>query len=215
VKVEIWSDVACPFCYIGKRNFENGLSEFARADGADEPVEVVWRSFQLSPDMPSDIEGNMHKFLADLKGISYEDAMALNDRVTQMGAESGLEYNFDIARPANTFDAHRLTQLADEQGLRADMIERLFEAYFAHGANLNDRDVLADLAADVGIDRAQASATLAADTFAAAVIADRAEATELGIHAVPFFVIDRRFGFSGAQSPDAFASALKQASEAD
>jgi predicted DsbA family dithiol-disulfide isomerase len=157
----------------------------------------------------------MHQFLADLKGISYEDAMALNDRVVQMGAESDLEYNFDIARPANTFDAHRITHLANEKGLRAEMIERLFDAYFTQGANLNDHEVLADLAAEIGVDRDQASTVLAGDEYADAVRAERGEASALGINAVPFFVIDRKYGFSGAQPPEAFAAALQQAATAD
>jgi predicted DsbA family dithiol-disulfide isomerase len=214
VRVEIWSDVACPFCYIGKRNFEAGLAEFVRANPA-ETVDVIWRSFQLSPEMPKGIEGNMHQFLAAHKGISYEDAMALNDRVTQMGAESGLEYNFDIARPANTFDAHRLTHLAGETGMRAELVERLFDAYFTQGADLNDHGVLAELAADVGVAKERAVEVLASDEFSDAVLADREEASELGIHAVPFFVIDRKFGFSGAQPPEAMASALAQAAAAN
>jgi predicted DsbA family dithiol-disulfide isomerase len=206
MQVEIWSDIACPFCYIGKRNFETALAAFDHA----EDVEVIWHSFQLAPDLPREVEGNMHSYLAQIKGVSYEDAVALNDRVVQMGAEAGLEYNFDIARVANTFDAHRLLHLAKSLGLAPELKERMLRAYFAEGANFGDTDQLADLAVEVGIPRSEAVDVLLTHRFADDVRADRDEATQLGIHAVPFFVIDRKFGLSGAQPPEAFSAALEQ-----
>lgn len=214
MQVEIWSDVACPFCYLGKRNFETALADYA---GAGE-VQVIWRSFQLAPELPRTAEergetGNMHRYLAELKGISYEDAVALNDRVVQMGAEAGLDYNFDIAIPANTFDAHRLLQSALETGRQNELKERLLRGYFSEGVDLLDHGALARIYEDAGLSRRDAERILAGDEFAAEVQRDRAEGAALGLRGVPFFVIDRAFGVSGAQPPEAFLHLLQTAAE--
>lgn len=212
MQVEIWSDVACPFCFLGKRNFETALAEFA---GADE-VEVVWRSFQLAPELPRTAAErgeakNMHAWLAERKGISYEDAVALNDRVVQMGADAGLDYNFDVAIPANTRDAHRLLQSAADTGLQNELKERLLRGYFSEGADLLDHAALVDIYEAAGLDRGVAQRVLTSDEFGDLVDRNIAEAHSLGIGGVPFFVVDRRLAVSGAQPPEAFAQLLDQA----
>jgi len=212
VKVEIWSDVVCPWCYIGKRRFERGLAAFEHRD----EVEVVWRSFELDPRAPRDSEEDQVERLARKYGMTREAALAAQARVTGLAAGEGLTYRLDVARPTNTFDAHRLLHLAAERGVQAAAEERLFAAYFTEGRRLGDPETLVSLAGDVGLDEAAARDVLGGDAYADAVAGDEREAAELGISAVPFFVIDRRYGISGAQPAELIHSALEQAwSEAD
>ncbi len=205
VKVEIWSDVVCPWCYIGKRRFESALDRFEHRD----ETEVGFRSFELNPSAQADEGTGLDEVLARKYGFGLERARALNARVVQAAAGEGLTYRLDIAKPGNTFDAHRLIHLAAAHGRQAEMKERLMAAYFTEGKPIGDRDPLVELAAEVGIDRERARSVLDSDEFAGDVRADEREASELGITGVPFFVIDRRYGVSGAQAPEVMLEALE------
>jgi predicted DsbA family dithiol-disulfide isomerase len=208
VKVEIWSDVVCPWCYIGKRRFERALAAFEHRDELD----VEWRSFELDPRAAREPSGeDPVERLARKYGMTREDALAAQARVTGLAAQEGLAYRLDAARPANTFDAHRLLHLAAERGVQAAAEERLFAAYFTEGRSLGDPETLVALAAEVGLDEAAAREVLHGDAYADAVAGDEREASELGISGVPFFVIDRRYGISGAQPAELIQQALEQA----
>jgi predicted DsbA family dithiol-disulfide isomerase len=210
VIVEVWSDVACPWCYIGKRRFERALAGF---DGAED-VDVTWRSFQLDPSIPRGSRLNHDRMLADKYGVSAEQVRVMNDRVVGLAAAEGLDYHFERYITVNTLDAHRMSHLARSQGLGPEMHERLFRAQFVEGEVLDDPDALVRLAVEVGIDEAAARETAGGDAYADAVAGDIREAQLLGVSGVPFFAIDRRFGISGAQPTELFASALEQAREA-
>jgi predicted DsbA family dithiol-disulfide isomerase len=207
--VEIWSDVACPFCWLGKRRFEHALRAFDRPD----LVDVVWKSFQLNPGLRTDPSIRIHDHLAGIKGMDPAAARARNAQLAEAGRREGLAYDFDGIVVANTFDAHRLIQMSKAEGTADEAEERLFRAYFGEGKNVADRGVLADLGVEVGLERDAVAAALAGDDYADAVRADVTEARELGIDGVPFFVIDRRYGVSGAQDPEVFVKALEQALE--
>ena len=207
MKVEIWSDVMCPFCYIGKRRFEGALAQFAQ--GKD--VEVVWRSFQLDPEMPAEAGKNINEYLAERKGWTLQYAQQVNSQVTTMAAEAGLKYDFDKAVVANSFDAHRFSHLAAKYGKGDAAEESLFKAYFTEGKNIADHAVLAQLGASIGLDAAEVTTTLAGNTYAREVQQDVEEAAALGARGVPFFVIDRKYAVSGAQPEDVFLQALTRA----
>lgn len=207
MNIEIWSDVACPFCYIGKRHLEAALERFEPRDH----VTVVWRSFQLAPDMPREVEGDLRDHLAAKYGVSRDEAGAMNGRVLEMARAAGLELDLDRVRPTNTLDAHRLIKLAGHSGLEDRMVERLLRAYFADGEHLGDSVALVRLASEVGLDGGEVAAALDGDAELEAVRADIAEATTLGLSAVPAFVIDRSLLVSGAQPPAALLGALEQA----
>lgn len=195
LEVEIWSDVACPWCFVGKRRFEAALAAFP----ARSRVRVRWRAFELDPTAPRvrEAEPSYVDRLARKYRLARRDAEAMIDRMTAVGAEEGIDFRFDQIRAGNTFDAHRLIHHA---GPRQDaMKERLLRAYFTEGAAIGEIDVLARLAGDVGFDEAAIRDMLASDAHREAVRTDEAEAAALGIHGVPFFVIDRRLGVSGAQ----------------
>jgi predicted DsbA family dithiol-disulfide isomerase len=207
VKVEIWSDVVCPWCYIGKRRFEAALSRFEHRD----EVEVVWRAFELDPRAPAQRDRDYAGHLAAKYGVSVGQGQAMIDRMTATAAEEGLSFRFDIARPGNTFHAHRLTHLAADGGLQDAMVERLFAATFAEGEPIGDPEALVRLAAHAGLDPDEARAVLASDAYADDVRAEEREAAALGIRAVPFFVIDRTYGVSGAQQPEVLLEVLEKA----
>ena len=205
VLVEIWSDLVCPWCFIGKRRFERALRGFEHAD----EVEVVWRSYELDPTAPSDgTSVDLVAYLAAKYGTDRTGAEAMLDRVTQAAAGEGLEYHLDIAKRGSSLDGHRLLHAAKAQGKQHEMGERLFRAYFTEGVSLADRDELRRLAADVGVD---ASALDDPTAYADDVRDDVRGATELGISGVPFFAIDRRYGISGAQDPRLMLDALRKA----
>ena len=207
MKVEIWSDVMCPFCYIGKRKFEQALAQFEhRAD-----VEVEWKSFQLNPDLVTDPSLNVVAHLAAQKGWTVDYSRKMHDHVVQMAAEVGLAYNFDHAVAANSFDAHRVLQLAKGQGLGDEMEERLFKAYFIEGKNIADHAVLVALASEAGLDPAAVGAMLGSSEQAEAVRKDILESRQLGIQGVPYFVMDRKFAVSGAQPSEHFLKTLEKA----
>jgi predicted DsbA family dithiol-disulfide isomerase len=205
--VEIWSDVVCPWCYIGKRRFEAALARFAHRD----EVDVTWRSFELDPGAPAVRTGDPAQRLAEKYGMSREQALQANQRVTAQAAGEGLEYHLDATRSGNTFDAHRLLHLAAEHGMQGALKERLMRAYFTEGAAIGLPETLESLAQEVGIPPEDARRALASDAFAEAVRADEALAREFGIRGVPFFVLDRRYGVSGAQPADALLQGLEQA----
>ena len=209
IRVEVWSDVACPFCWLGKRRFEEGLRRFERPDR----VQVEWKSFQLDPALRTDPSVRIHEHLARAKGVDPAVARGWNERLAEAGRREGLAYDFERIVVANTFDAHRLIQMAKASGLQEEAEERVFRAYFGEGKNVADRDQLADLGAEIGLEREAVAAALAGDDYGDAVRADIAEARTLGIDGVPFFVIDRRYGVSGAQDPEVFLGALTRAIE--
>jgi predicted DsbA family dithiol-disulfide isomerase len=204
MKVEIWSDIVCPFCYIGKRRFEEALSRFDDR----ESVEVVWRSFELDPDGPRQYPGSLDEMLARKYGTGIEQARQMNDNVTRMAAEVGLDYRLAEAKPGNTFDAHRLIHFATERGLGAKAKERLLEAYFIEGRAIGDQKTLADLATDIGLDEEEVRSVLESRAYASDVRADEARGRQLGINGVPFFVFDEKYGVSGAQGVETFEQVL-------
>jgi predicted DsbA family dithiol-disulfide isomerase len=207
MKVEIWSDVVCPWCYIGKRRFETALGRFSHR----EDVEVVWRSFELDPTAPARRTGDSAQRLADKYGMSRAQAVASQDRLTQMAALEGLDFHFDRAQSGNTFDAHRVLHLAAERGLQDAVKERLLRAYFSEGEPIGERATLVRLAGDAGLAADEAEMVLASDRYAEDVRAEEHEAAELGINGVPFFVVDRRYGVSGAQPADVLLQVLERA----
>jgi predicted DsbA family dithiol-disulfide isomerase len=207
MKVEIWSDVVCPWCYIGKRRFESALAEFAHRDA----VEVVWRSYQLSPDAPKHSDETLTQMLAHKYGMSEQQAVAMNRRVSGEAAKEGLEYHLERARPANTFDAHRLIHFAAAHGQQDAAKERLMHAYFTQGAPIGDAETLVRLVAEVGVAEDEARAVLAGGDYADDVRADEQRARLFGIRGVPFFAFDETYGVSGAQPAEVFAQVLERA----
>ena len=206
MKVEVWSDFACPFCYIGKRQLEGALSQFPNKD----QVEVVYRSFQLDPTMERDTNMDMHQVLASKYGMSLEQAKGMNDRVAQQAKGVGLDYYFDTMIPTNTFDAHRLAHYAATRGKMTEMKERLLKAYFTESLHLGDHEVLAQLAAEVGLDKAETLAMLAGDEYKDKVQEDKQRGADLGINGVPFFVFNNKYAVSGAQPGEVFLGALNK-----
>jgi predicted DsbA family dithiol-disulfide isomerase len=206
VRIEIWSDVVCPWCYIGKRRFERALSAF---DARDD-VEVVYRSFELDPHAPAERADLLTGHLAGKYGVDLTQAQAMQDRVTSLAAVEGLTYRLDLARTARTFDAHRVLHLARKQGVQPAMKERLLRGYFSEGAWVADPDVLVRLAVDVGLLEVDVRDVLSSDAHGAEVRADEQEAAALGIQGVPFFVVDRRLAVSGAQPTEVFTQLLEQ-----
>jgi len=207
VKVEIWSDVVCPWCYIGKRRFEAALAAFAHRD----EVEVVWRSFELDPTAPAEREGGYAQNLASKYGTTVERAQEMIDSMTATAAAEGLAFAFDVARPGSTFDAHRVLHLAAARGRQDALKERLLRATFTDGEPIGDAETLVRLAAGAGLDADEVRAVLASDRYAAEVRADEAQARAYGISGVPFFVVDGRYGVSGAQPVEALGAVLAQA----
>jgi predicted DsbA family dithiol-disulfide isomerase len=203
--VEIWSDVVCPWCYIGKRRFESALAEFPHK------VETVWRSFELDPGAPPTREHNATEHLAAKYGMSLEQAEASHAQMTELAAAEGLEYHLETARGGNSFDAHRLIHLAGAHGKQAEAQERVMHAYFTEGVAIGDREQLVALAADLGLDPDEARTVLESDAYADAVREDEQLAQRIGIHGVPFFVLGRRYGVSGAQPAEILVQALEQA----
>ncbi len=205
--VEIWSDVVCPWCYIGKRRFEEALTGFDHR----EEVKVTWRSFQLDPAAPAVSEGDPVERLAAKYGMSRAQAEAAQARVTANAATEGLDFHLEKARSGNTFDAHRLIHYANSVGKQGALKERLMAAYFVEGAAIGDRDVLVRVSVEEGLDEAAVRSVLDGDAYADDVRHDELEARQLGISGVPFFVLDRAYGVSGAQPADTLRAALQEA----
>ena len=206
MKIEVWSDVMCPFCYIGKRHLEAALEDFPQKD----EVEIVWKSFQLNPDMPESSDENVYEYLAKAKGISLEQSKQMHERVEEIAANAGLDYNFDIAKVANSFKAHRVLQLAKRKNLGDELKEALLEAYFIKGRNTSDYNTLVELATSVGITEAEVELALNEEQFANYVNQDIDEARQIRVQGVPFFVFDRKYAVSGAQPVEHFKATLEK-----
>ncbi|QNE47026.1 DsbA family oxidoreductase [Glaciihabitans sp. INWT7] len=204
IKIDIWSDVQCPWCYIGKRKFEAGATAF----GGD--VEVEYHSFELAPDTPVDFDGSPVDYLSQRKGIPVQQVTEMLANVTGIAASVGLEYDYDHVHQTNTVKAHELIHYAKSVGRQLAMKERLLKAYFVDGRHVGRIEDLADLAAEIGLDRAEVVRVLTDETFLPDVKADVAQAIEYGIQGVPFFVIDGKYGVSGAQDATTFANVLEQ-----
>lgn len=206
MKVEIWSDVVCPFCYIGKRKFEAALDKFPHKD----EIEIEWKSYQLSPGIKTDPAKNAHQYLAEHKGISLEEATEMNGRVAKMAAENGLTYNFDKAIVANSFIAHRFSHFAKQYAKQNKAEEALFRAYFTEGKNIDDINTLAELGAQIGLNRNTVKETLKTTMFSDDVHMDIYEASQVGVKGVPFFVFDEKYAISGAQDSSLFLQVLEK-----
>lgn len=206
IKVDIWSDVQCPWCYIGKRKFEAAAAAF------DGEVEVEYHSFELAPDTPVDYDGTPAQYLAERKGLPMPQVEQMIQRVTDIAASVGLEYHYEHVHQTNTIKAHELLHLAKEHGRQAEMKEGLLKAYFVDGGHVGRIPDLADLAADLGFDRDQVVDALESERYLPAVKADVAQADAYGISGVPFFVFEERYGVSGAQDTTVFADVLRQLS---
>ncbi|MBD7958656.1 DsbA family oxidoreductase [Microbacterium sp. Sa4CUA7] len=209
IKIDVWSDIACPWCYIGKRNLENGLAAASVDDDAPR-VEVTFHSYELSPDTPVDFEGDELQFLSDHKGMPREQVQQMLERVTGVAAEAALQYRFDLLKHTNTVKAHELLHFAKAAGRQHEMAERLMAAYFTEGRHVGRIDDLVELAAEVGLDPAAVREALESERHLADVRADQQQAQAYGITGVPFFVIDGKYGVSGAQPAEAFAQIARQ-----
>ena len=209
--VEIWSDIACPWCYVGKRRFEAALAAYEHRD----EVTVTWRSFELDPPAPPQREHDGATHLAQKYGMSRDEALAMQARMTETAAADGLEFRFDIARGGNTFDAHRIVHLAAAHGAQEAMQERIMRAYLSEGELISDHATLERLAIEVGLPRDAVRELLEGDRYAAEVRQDERSAAQFGIDAVPFFVVDRAIGASGAHPPAQLLELLRQARAAN
>lgn len=209
MKVEIWSDIFCPFCYIGKRKFELALNEFNKK----EEVEVRYRSFELNPNAPKSYDKNIHELIASKYGISYEEAKLNNDNIVKQAKDLGLEYNFDNLVVTNSFDAHRMIHFADKYGKMEEMTEALFKAYFTDSKNVSDINTLANLVSSIGLDKDEAISVLNSNDYKDSVRNDEEMARNYGISSVPFFIFNDKFSVSGAQPTEIFLMALNKAIE--
>jgi predicted DsbA family dithiol-disulfide isomerase len=209
MQVEIWSDIACPWCYVGKRRFEAALAAFEHRD----EVTVTWRSFELDPQAPVARSVDSATHLAQKYGMSREQAQTSQRRLADVAAVDGIDMRFDLSRGGNTFDAHRLMHLAEAHGVQDAMTERLMRAYFTEGEPIADADALTRLALEVGLPEDEVREVVAGTRYAAEVREDERTAMSLGIHAVPFIAVDRRIGAAGARPPEALGELLRQAWE--
>ena len=206
MKVEIWSDVTCPFCYIGKRNFENALSQFDDASG----VEIIWKSFELAPGFKTQPDKNMHQLLSEMKGISLKQAIDMSDQVAGAARQVGLEYNFHKVIPANSFNSHRLLHLARKHNLQDKLKESLFRAYFTDGRNIDDIPTLVALGEEIGLDPTEIRDVLASDWFSAEVNQEMKAAKSRGITSVPAFIFEDKLTLSGTHDSKAFVKILEK-----
>ena len=207
MKIEIWSDLVCPFCYIGKRKFEHALEQFEHKDDID----IEWRSFELQPGLKTDGSKNQYEHLAESKGWTLEYSKKVHDSLTEKAKEAGLDYNFDIAIPANSFNAHRLSHLAVKYHLQDEAEEHLFRAFFTDGKDLNDDETLVELGVEIGLPEDEIRKMLQSDLYADEVQNDKDAARRVGVKGVPFFVLDTKYAVSGAQPSEVFLEALQKA----
>lgn len=206
MKIEVWSDFVCPFCYIGKRRLEQALEEFGHQD----KIDVSFKSFELQPHLPSDKNVSIHEMLAKKMNATPEQAKAMNQQVIASAATVGLDYQFDEMKQTNTLDAHRLVKYADSVGKGGELTERLLSAHFLESKFLGEDEALLDLAAEVGLNREEVSKILFSSDYLDAVRMDQQEGQQLGVQGVPFFVFNRKYAISGAQPHDAFVQTLKK-----
>lgn len=207
MKIEIWSDVVCPWCYIGKRRFETALAKFEHIDKLD----IEWKSYQLDPSMETDTTLSIHQYLAERKGMGIAQAKAMGDNVTAVAAEEGLHYDFTKTIPVNTIKAHRLLHFAKTKGKQDETKEALLHAYFTEGKNLDDNKTLLAICETLDFSKAEVEKILESDAFLKEVQKDINEGIQLGLRGVPFFVFDRKYGISGAQAADVFTQTLEKA----
>lgn len=207
--IDVWSDIMCPFCYLGDALLSQALARVNHGDAA----EVRYHSYQLMPGLPTDRAVGVAELLVREKGLTPQRVELMNAQIAERGQELGLEFRFDRARVVNTRAAHRLSHVARQEGKQRELMVRLFEAYFTRGLHLGQAEVLTDLAAQVGLDRAAVAQAIAEGAFDADVAADQRAARELGIQGVPFFVINQRYAVSGAQPVDVFLEALEAAQQ--
>lgn len=205
MKIEIWSDVVCPFCYIGKRHLEQALAQLPELD-----VDITWKSFELDPNAPVDSDLDIYDTLAKKYGRDRNWAKQMNDNMVQMASKAGLEYNMDEVRPTNSFNAHQLIHLAKSAGKQDEMKEALLSAYFVEGKHIGKKDVLTDIAQSVGIKEDKAREALRENTYSNNVMQDVERAHRLGIQGVPFFYINEKYGLSGAQPVETFVEVLSK-----
>jgi protein disulfide-isomerase len=206
MKVEIWSDYVCPFCYIGKRRFEKALEDFPHK----EKIEVVFKSFELDPNAKRDTDLSIYEILAKKYGMPVEEAKRMSAGVARQAAETGLEFNFNTAIPTNTFDAHRLAKYAEAKGIGKDISESLLKAYFTDSKHIGNTAFLIELAVRHGLNEGEVEQVLTGNTYEKEVRFDEREAREIGVQGVPFFVLNSKYAISGAQPPEVFAEALAQ-----
>lgn len=209
LRVDIWSDIACPWCYIGKHRFQAGVAEFHRTH-PDIEIEVENHSYELAPDTPDHYEGSEIDFLTTHKGMPRERVEEMLEQMTKMAELEGIEFNFDKLRHANTSRAHRVLHLAKSQGLQAEMLERLFRAYFGEGRSIADPDTLAELGEEIGLDADEVRDAYNDDEYGEEVERDITRARMLGVNGVPYFLFEEKYAVSGAQSPEIFANVLEQ-----
>ena len=206
MKINIWSDVRCPFCFVGKKKFEKALEKFPHS----EKLEITWHSFQLDPQLITQPDVNPYEYFAKAKGITIERAKAMHEGAAMAGKEAGIDFNFDDSKVANSYKAHLLIQLSKTKNLANEMEEALFEAQFLDGKNIDDEETLIQLAKSIGITEDEAKNALQSDELGYLVKQDMQLAAQLGINAVPFFVINDKYGISGAQQPELFLEALEK-----
>ena len=206
MKIEIWSDVLCPFCYIGKRNFETALEQFAYKND----IEVIWKSFQLDPEMPEVASESYLDYLVKRKGMSADQVKGMLDNVTHTAKQAGLEYHLEKSVIVNSLNAHKLIQFAKTKGLGDEMEERLFLAFFKEGGNIANIEALTQYGKEIGLDEMELQAAFTDDNYAYQVKQDITEAQQIGVRGVPFFVFDRKYAVSGAQPPKAFLENLEK-----
>ncbi|WP_428235555.1 DsbA family oxidoreductase [Gracilimonas sp.] len=208
MKIEIWSDVACPFCYIGKRHLEEALHKLPDLD-----VDIVWKSFELDPNAPVDSDLDIYGTLAKKYGRDRAWAKQMNANMVQMASGAGLDFNMDEVKPTNSFNAHQLIHLARKHGKQGEMKEALLSAYFVEGKHVGDKETLVQIASNVGLDQNEAKEVLQNNTYSSQVVNDVEEAHRLGVQGVPFFYINDKYGLSGAQPVEVFTEALQKIAE--
>ncbi|MEP6626844.1 MAG: DsbA family oxidoreductase [Ginsengibacter sp.] len=206
MNINIWSDVRCPFCYIGKRKFEMALEKFPHKD----KVNVSWQSFELDPNLETRTDVNAIDYISNVKGISREDAEGMHLHVTQVAKEVGLDFSFDKAVVANSFNAHRLIQFAKVHQKGNEVEEALFKAHFIEGKNIDDTHTLVAIGMSIGLEEKEVREVLASDAYSKEVKSDERQAQKMGIGGVPFFVLNNKYGVSGAQSPETFLEVLEE-----
>ncbi|QST00415.1 DsbA family oxidoreductase [Pontibacillus sp. ALD_SL1] len=211
MRIEVWSDVVCPFCYIGKRRLEAALKEFEQADQVE--IDIQFKSFELDPNAPVNSNQTTNEKLAEKYGKTLEEAKQMTANMTEQAAAVGLDFDFDRTIPTNTFDAHRLFQRASEKGNGNKVSEHLFQAYFEAGKHVGDRSILKEIALEAGLSEEDVKAAFTDEKYATAVRSDEQEAGQIGVQGVPFFVFNRKFAISGAQPKEVFLQGLQKAHE--
>lgn len=206
MKVDIWSDIRCPFCYIGKRKFEAALDKFENKD----KVEIEWHSFELDPTMKTEKDANIYDYLSERKAISIEQSKQMHAYVSKTASEVGLQYNFDKTVVASSFDGHRLIQLAKKKGLGDIAEEKLFKAYFTNGVDISDHSSLVEIGVEIGLQRNEVQKMLQSESLTEEVREDESIAETIGVNGVPFFVFDQKYAVSGAQSSATFLEVLEK-----